>query len=251
MNAASSTSALRQDARKQELPTARAFFLQLLDARMQQLDRLPKFHGIISRARASSRKKRFFVGIDGGICSGKSSSATNLRDKLLATGERVTVIRIDDYMKPRREREGLTHDEWFQLSLLARHLQQIAKGAKKIVKPTYSHRTGLPGEPEKLIIPENAIILVEGVYALGEATRSFMDLKIIFEADYETRFERWAERCLRRAGLPRKHTRQRFNEVTEPTYLPHLESIRASADVRINTDDFNNLQILFIKPELR
>lgn len=213
---------------------------------------LQSFSVLIKRAKAASKKKRFFVCIEGGICSGKTSFAKQLLEELSASGEATVLIQVDDYLKPRkvREEQQLKHDGWVKLELFDEHLQQLVAGAKKVVKPTYSLETGLVGGQQELCVPENALVLVEGVYTLREKIRGSFDLKIALNANAEVRLQRWSERCLRLAGLPFEHTRNRFYNFTEPVYTSYLERVRNSADIQIDTSDFNNLKILPAKPEL-
>ncbi len=233
------------------LELQRSFFLRLLDARIQQLERVPKLlEPLVLNAWKKSGKKRFFVAIDGGIGSGKSRAAKELTRRLMAKGVRVVRIPFDDYLWSRSEREGQKHDDWFK-PVVARHLAQMSHGYGRICKPVYDRRTGLACEPRWVTIARRAVVLVEGVYLLGEQTRKFFDLKILLEADREVRLKRFTERSLRLSGLPSEHSLRRFTEVTEPTYLPYLERVREFADVRISTDDFDNPQILSIKPRLQ
>lgn len=172
------------------------------------------------------------IGIAGPTCSGKSTLADALRRH---APQEVLVVRQDDYY---RDLSGLTAAEIRRVNfdrpdavdmpLLARHVRGLRMGfpAKK---PEYCRRRH--ARAGETTISPRAIVVVEGVFVLGWPDIALeLDLKVYLDADRETI---WKRRLRRDAayGRSRVEITGRFDDMTWPGHLKHVEPTREIADL--------------------
>ena len=133
---------------------------------------------------------RVLVGIDGPGGSGKSTLATQLVEAL---GDACLIHGDDFYLPSSRRDERL--GEIGSLFDLPRLLEQVvAPGASGSAIRYQRHNWGTDALGEWTGVPDGVPIVVEGVYCLSEAMRSFYTYKIWCRADPAVRLARGLQR---------------------------------------------------------
>ena len=148
--------------------------------------------------------KPYLIGVAGGSCSGKTSTAKELV-RLFPPGT-AAALELDSYYRdlsglPVEERAKTNFDrpgalEW---KLLAVQVCSLAEGAA-IVPPACDFKTQTRHE-ETLRVEPREVVIVEGLYALYDGKiRALLGTKVFVELDDETRLERRLARDTRKRG---------------------------------------------------
>jgi type I pantothenate kinase len=198
----------------------------------------------------AQRTATFFVGIGGGVASGKSTFAADLAAKLADEAWNVQAISIDGYLKPNAVllSAGLMHRKGFPESFDVPHLlDDVAqlRAGKPVRVPIYDHAAndvvtgGAPVEP-------GGILILEGVIALSPPLAPHLDFKIFLDTDLELARKRYEARALRVAAqdsnhplntIPPEHRLSVLNtvwiEVNLRNYTDHIAPTMSAADIVI------------------
>lgn len=146
---------------------------------------------IESILRIKNEKGNVLVAIDGRCASGKTTLAENLKGSLLAKGEKVTVIHIDEFfLRPEqrtKERLSVPGENIDHERFLEEVLKPINNGGKVKYRPFDCSIFALAEEKEVEI---NDIIIIEGSYSLNKNLSKFYDYKIFVTSDIKTRLDR-------------------------------------------------------------
>jgi uridine kinase len=186
------------------------------------------------RGRESSR----VIGVSGaGGGIGKSTFSRELAALLGETDCRV--IRLDDYLIPRMERDARdisAHDPAANdLQRAAREIEQVRGGAS-CSKPVYDHELGRAVESET-ISPARYLIL-DGVHALDPGIRPLVDVGIYLDASAAVRSRR-IRRDMEEKGVTEAYARGAHRRL-EGEVKKHLLPLRDAADVVLKVGtDFN------------
>lgn len=152
-----------------------------------------------------------------------------------ALGERLPgcrVLRLDDYNRPRTEREarGLlgSHPEAVKLELLVRHLTELRQG-RPIEKPVYDPVNGHDHATET--VEPAPILLLDGEAAAFEGMRLHIDFLIYVDADPETSLSVRLSRDVQERGYDLEKVMRVFRQ-SNLTDFPRFGSpTRAYADI--------------------
>lgn len=173
-----------------------------------------------------------FIGIGGGTCSGKTTLARALSERL---GDRCASLELDAYYRahdiPFEERARLNHDlpEQFEWELLREHVAALCAG-QPIEAPVYDFLT-CNRTTEVRHVPPAPVIVLEGIHAFHDpAIREVMSLKIFMTATPEERRSRRLARDLVERCADPAFVIEKFERQTEVTYRTHVEPQRAFAD---------------------
>ena len=177
------------------------------------------------------------VGIAGGTCSGKTSLAVKIRDRV---GEdRCLLIAQDSYYKdgstltPAAQASiNYDHPDAFDNSLLVQDLRDL-KAGRPVPCLTYDHaaysRRVLP-DP---LVPRPVIIL-EGILVLAEEPlRRLMDIKLFIDTDADVRILRRLQRDIHDRGRSFDSVQRQYLESVRPMHLEFVEPSKRWADLII------------------
>lgn len=159
----------------------------MTDAPAQVLD--------LARSRARSDGTPLVVGIAGAVASGKSTFAAEVATVVMAANGFADVVSTDGFLFPNAvlEARGLVAHKGFPDSYDVERLRcfvdTVHSGAREVVVPRYSHETYDVGADQTLEVPDGAVVVVEGVNALG-ALDGRLDLGVYLSAA-EDDLERW------------------------------------------------------------
>jgi uridine kinase len=137
----------------------------------------------------------YILGIDGMSASGKSTFAERLKKAIDARGHDCFIIPMDDLFSPELHRDTLYPG--FDMDRIKSGILDRLKEGKSVGFRRYDKESkAMAGYRE---IPENAVILFEGVFTTGKLLGDFMDLRIWLDCPREKVLERGEAR----SGNPR------------------------------------------------
>lgn len=133
------------------------------------------------------KKKARYVLFAGPSSTGKTTTTKKVALQLRSRGYTVYVMSTDDYFKEREDSpkdENGKYDfeclECLDLKLLNKQLKELITG-KKVNVPTYNFKTGKKEFNEEVKLPENTIILIEGLHSINDAMTSELDPKLKYK----------------------------------------------------------------------
>ena len=149
----------------------------------------------LARGRARPDGAPIVVGIAGAVASGKSTLAEALAQQSSANGTPTEVVGTDGFLYSNAvltargllARKGFP--ESYDVGTLRGFVDAVHSGVAEVLVPRYSHVTYDVGPGEPLELLEDAVIVVEGVNALG-ALAERLDLAVYVHAD-DADLERW------------------------------------------------------------
>ena len=175
---------------------------------------------------SAQAQPRMMVGIDGPGGSGKSTLATQLVQEL----GNAFVVHTDDFYLPSQQRNERTGGEGPLLDLSRLYEQVIRPGATGSTLRYQRYDWNRDELAEWIVVPEDACVIVEGVYSLSRALGNPYTYKIWCRADPAIRLERG----LQRDG---EHARSRWVDLWMPAEDAYAleEKPECSADLILDS----------------
>lgn len=140
--------------------------------------------------------KRHVIGIDGLSRSGKTTIVEEVRQCLEKIGRPFYSFHIDDHIVTRKERYNTGLEQWYEYYQLQWDTKWLADNffsklskSVEIVLPYYQDEFDTQIKA-KVVLPENGIILIEGVFLQREEWKKFFDFMIYLDCPREVRFRR-------------------------------------------------------------
>ncbi|MEW6063086.1 MAG: uridine kinase [Nanoarchaeota archaeon] len=163
------------------------------------------------------------IGIGGGSSSGKTYFSKKLKEK---------IISMDDYYKGIDLMKDLNFDDpnTLDLDFLREHLDLLKNGVA-IKKPIYDFKTHLRKGYEKF--EPNPVIIVDGLFALSDAIKDVLDIKVFIDSQSEKRLERRIKRDMKERGRSYESIIKQWEETVEPMYKRCVLPTRNYADIII------------------
>ena len=176
------------------------------------------------------------IGIAGGTGSGKSTLSKNISQYF---GDRITVIRHDDYYKAHddmsyEERAQLNYDhpDAFDTPLLLKHLDMLKSGME-IDCPIYDYTVHNRSKETRRIVPTPVIIL-EGILIFeNKDVCDRMDLKIFVDTDADVRIIRRIIRDVKKRARTLESVVTQYLTTVKPMHEAFVEPSKKHADIII------------------
>lgn len=159
-------------------------------------------HAVADRV-PGARGRPVRVAVDGGDGAGKTWFADELGDELRSRGRSVVRAGVDGFHRPRAERyrrgrrsaEGFWLDSYdydrFRAELLAGF---AADGDRRYRTAVHDVRSDTAVDGPWCTAPDDAVLLVDGIFLLRDELLPWWDLAVRLEVDAPTRFARMAVR---------------------------------------------------------
>ncbi len=189
------------------------------------------------------KQKPFLIGIAGPSCSGKTTLAHAVAERLTsadASGRPVMVLPQDAYYKdlstlPLEERARNNFDEpaAFDWALMEQHLRNLAE-RRPVERPIYDFTTHTRRE-ETLTMAPSAYVIIEGLLAFhSPAIRNLLALRVFVDAPDTVCLERRIQRDTQSRGRTRESVERQFRETVQPMAERYVRPVRAFADLVID-----------------
>jgi uridine kinase len=187
------------------------------------------------------------IGVAGGSGSGKTTVVRRIVDSL--GPEHVVVLEHDRYYRDRNdlrleERAALNYDhpDALETSLLVRHVQGL-KAGQAVDVPLYDFTTHARRGDTQRCQPRRAII-VEGILIFADrALRDAMDIKVLVDADADTRFIRRLQRDVAERGRTMESVIEQYQGTVKPMHFDFVEPTKRYADLIIPVGGHNPVAV--------
>jgi uridine kinase len=175
------------------------------------------------------------VGIAGGTCSGKTSFAQRLQERL--EPERCLIIAHDSYYKdgsalgPEAQAAiNYDHPDAYDTSLLVQDLRDL-RAERPVPHLSYDHSTYSRRVLPDPLLPR-PVIFLEGILVLVEETlRRQMDIKLFIDTDADVRILRRLRRDLKERGRSFESVEKQYLESVRHMHLEFVEPSKRYADL--------------------
>lgn len=140
---------------------------------------------------------RFILGIDGLSRSGKTTLA-NMLCKYLKEESRnpIYLFHIDDHIVEREKRYNTDHEEWYEYYYIQWDIDELCRNffanlrfSNQFILPYYDNESDTHSV-QKIILPNDCIIVIEGVFLQRKKWRNFFDYLVYLDCQRNTRFLR-------------------------------------------------------------
>ena len=190
------------------------------------------------------------IGIAGGSGSGKSTIARRLVEEF---GDKVTVLRHDDYYKAHHdityeERTRINYDcpDAFDTDLMAEHLRLLLEG-KAVDCPVYDYKIHDRSDEVRRVEP-NSVLIIDGILVLAEKQlRDLMDIKIFVDTDADVRIIRRIIRDVRDRQRTLESVVNQYLDTVKPMHEMYVEPSKKYADIIIPEGGRNIVALDMIK----
>jgi uridine kinase len=143
------------------------------------------------------------VAVDGVDGSGKTTFASQLASRYADRGRTAHVVHMDDFLNPREVRyrrgrdspEGYFRDTYDLDTFRASVIEPVAaRGGLSIRFRAFDHRTDCPVEDEPILVPADAVVIVEGMFLHRDELVDLWDLSVFLDVPFTVSVRRMAER---------------------------------------------------------
>ncbi|NMH67948.1 uridine kinase [Bacillus sp. RO3] len=137
------------------------------------------------------------MGIDGLGGSGKTTLSKQMCHKLKAANFESFILHIDDYIVHKENRYQTGWEEWYEYYFLQWDLERLQKelfekihhNVRLLTLPYYDHLANTLLD-EKVNVPPNAIVIIEGVFLQRKEWRRYFDFMIYLSCSHKLRSKR-------------------------------------------------------------
>ena len=193
------------------------------------------------------------IGIAGGSGSGKSTITRWIADRF---GEKVTIIRHDDYYKAQHdltyeERTKQNYDcpEAFETALLVEHLKKLKNG-ESVRCPVYDYTVHDRSDKTKLIVP-TPVLLIDGILVLQDKSLlELLDVKLFVDTDADVRILRRLQRDVDERGRSVKSVINQYLDTVKPMHELYVEPSKKNADIIIPEGGHNLVALEMLESKL-
>lgn len=179
-------------------------------------------------------KPRIIIGIAGGSGSGKTTLARNIASRF---GEKISILRHDDYYKSQRsltieERAKLNYDHpnAFDTALLIKHIDKLKSG-EAVDCPIYDYSVHDRSD-ETRRVESTEVILLEGILIFeNRELLSRLDMKIYVDTDADVRILRRIMRDVNKRGRTLDSVITQYLTTVKPMHDSFVEPCKKNADI--------------------
>lgn len=214
---------------------------------MREITRAQLLAALADRIAAQRRPPPLRVAIDGIDAAGKTELADELTAPLAARGIPVIRASLDGFHRPRTERyrrgeyspEGYFEDAFDHATLRQALLLPLGPGGdRRYLQAVYDYRRDAPLDAPAHEAPEDAVLLVDGVFLLRPELDPHWDLRLFVDVTFDVALQRALARDAALFGSPAA-VRERYLRRYLPAQRRYLQECRPRerADIVIRNDD--------------
>lgn len=183
------------------------------------------------------------IGLGGPSGAGKTEMSTRLQNFMP-----MAVISMDNYIDTTQLVDGNFDDPRLtDFKLLAKNLDGLRNGLE-VETPLYSFKESKRVGYTKMSPPPNSrVVLIEGIYALHEQVRPFVDLSVAIHGGVHFDLVKRILRDVHRSNQAPREIIQQISETVFPMYKAFIEPDLQSATIRIR-NTFNPFAGFLTKP---
>ncbi|KAH9607026.1 hypothetical protein KSS87_013801 [Heliosperma pusillum] len=168
-----------------------------------------------------------------GIAGPSGAGKTVFTEKIQNYKPSIAVISMDNYNDASRIVDGNFDDP--RLTDYDTLLQNIndLKAGKDVEVPIYDFKTSSRIGYRKVEVPSSRIVIIEGIYALSEKLRPFLDLRVSVTGGVHFDLVKRVLRDIQRAGQEPEEIIQQISETVYPMYKAFIEPDLQTAHIKI------------------
>lgn len=184
----------------------------------------------IQLMRKRNEGKVLVVGVAGPSGAGK----TSLAQKIISVLPKSTLISLDNYLDTSQKVIDENFDDYrlVDFKLLAENLKDLLEN-KPTKLPLYDFRKSGRYAYKSVSPPESKVVVVEGIYALHESVRPYLDLQISISGGVHFDLIKRVFRDIQRTGQKPQEAIQQITETVHPMYKAFIEPDLDRAQIRI------------------
>eukprot|EP01112_Ceratiomyxa_fruticulosa_P006873 TRINITY_DN177_c0_g1_i1.p1 TRINITY_DN177_c0_g1~~TRINITY_DN177_c0_g1_i1.p1 ORF type:complete len:431 (-),score=80.81 TRINITY_DN177_c0_g1_i1:78-1370(-) len=169
-----------------------------------------------------------------GIAGPSGSGKTSLAHKIISVLPKSVLISMDNYLDSSRKIIDENYDDYrlVDFELLAKNLSDLKKN-QTTETPLYDFRKSGRYAYKTFAPPDSKVVVVEGIYALHEEIRHFLDLKISISGGVHFDLIKRIFRDIQRTGQQPHEAIQQITETVYPMYKAFIEPDLAHAQIHI------------------
>lgn len=188
----------------------------------------------LARRIASLDARPARVAVEGIDCSGKTTLADLLVPRVTELGRPVIRVTADGFLRPEEERyrlgrdspEGYARHSVDYEALRTALLDPLGPGGSRVYRTAVRDEEGeRPADAARLVAPEEAVVIVDGVFLQRPEVRECWDLVVWVEVAFEEALRRALLRDAERFG-GREAARSRYVHRYLPGQRRYLEECR-------------------------
>ncbi|KAL3636152.1 Inorganic pyrophosphatase ttm2 [Castilleja foliolosa] len=168
-----------------------------------------------------------------GVAGPSGAGKTVFTEKMLSFMPSIAVISMDNYNDASRIIDGNFDDP--RLTDYDTLLQNIhdLKAGKQVSVPIYDFKSSSRTGYRTLEVPSSRIVIIEGIYALSEQLRPFLDLRVSVTGGVHFDLVKRVLRDIQRAGQEPEEIIHQISETVYPMYKAFIEPDLRTAQIKI------------------
>ncbi|KAL0296799.1 UNVERIFIED_CONTAM: Inorganic pyrophosphatase TTM2 [Sesamum radiatum] len=168
-----------------------------------------------------------------GVAGPSGAGKTAFTEKILNFMPSIGVISMDNYNDASRIIDGNFDDPRLtDYDTLLKNIQDL-KAGKPVDVPVYDFKSSSRTGYRTLEVPSSRIVVIEGIYALSEKLRPFLDLRVSVTGGVHFDLVKRVLRDIQRAGQEPEEIIHQISETVYPMYKAFIEPDLRTAHIKI------------------
>ncbi|KAJ3692484.1 hypothetical protein LUZ60_012834 [Juncus effusus] len=168
-----------------------------------------------------------------GVAGPSGAGKTVFTEKIVNFMPSVVVISMDNYNDASRIIDGNFDDPRLtDYDTLLENIKGLKDG-KSVQVPIYDFKTSSRSGYRTVEVPSSGIVIIEGIYALSEKLRPFLDLRVSVTGGVHFDLVKRVLRDIQRAGQEPEEIIQQISETVYPMYKAFIEPDLQTAHIKI------------------
>lgn len=189
------------------------------------------FFAVVRSCQLLAQKNEGLVLI--GVAGPSGAGKTVFTEKILNFMPSIAVISMDNYNDASRVVDGNFDDPRLtDYDTLLKNIHDL-KAGKSVDVPIYDFKSSSRTGYRTLEVPSSRIVIIEGIYALSEQLRPFLDLRVSVTGGVHFDLVKRVLRDIQRAGQEPEEIIHQISETVYPMYKAFIEPDLRTAHIKI------------------